>query len=149
MLCLFSMIHGEIIYSPYPFLDNQHMVRLEMDFVAVSQQKSPQYNFYVGNNTKRIYAENKLPKFIKLKLAMINSIPKKDWNHYSDYESFVELDSYLYNNFIQHNPEFKHIGWQVSDSIYVIVLDEDKLTELKGTSIDTRKESQRESQKDS
>ena len=141
----------EIQFSPYP-LGNKYLLLVQLESVVNLRQTlsySSMYNLYIGNNTKRIYAENKLPKFIKLKLAMINSIPKKDWNHYSDYESFVELDSYLYNNFIQHNPEFKHIGWQVSDSMYVIVLDEDELTELKGTSIDTRKESQRESQKDS
>ena len=105
-----------------------------------------EYNFYVGNNTKRIYAKNKLPTFIKLKLAMINSIPKEDWDSFKHDDTFNELDCYLPANYTENNPEFKNIGWCVSDSIYVIVMSEDELSELKGISIDPRKESQTESQ---
>ena len=135
----------EILHSPYPFQDN-YMVILEMDNVSHTIHSSSQYNFYVGDNTKRIYAENKLPTFIKLKLAMINSISKKDWNSFKYDEAFIELDCYTHNKYIRNNPEFKDIGWCVSDSIYVIIMSEDELSELKGISIDTRKESQAESQ---
>jgi len=135
----------DILHSPYPFQDN-YMVILEMDNVATSLQNSPQYNFYVGNNTKRIFLPFSLPKFIRLKLAMINSIPKKDWNSFKHDDIFNELDCYLPANYTENNPEFKHIGWCVSDSIYVIVMAEDELSELKGISIDPRKESQRKSQ---
>ena len=135
----------EILHSPYPFQDN-YMVILEMEIVATSLQNSPQYNFYVGNNTKRIYAENKLPTFIKLKLAMINSIPKENWKSFEYDDTFTELDCYIPPKYITYNPEFKNIGWCVSDSIYVIIMSEDELSELKGISIDPRKESQAESQ---
>ena len=135
----------EILHSPYLFQDN-YMVILEMDTVVSSRRDTPQYNFYVGDNTKRIYAENKLPTIIKLKLAMINSIPKEDWNSFKHDDTFNELDCYLPANYTENNPEFKNIGWCVSDSIYVIVMSEDELSELKGISIDPRKESQRESQ---
>ena len=43
----------------------------------------------------------------------------------------------------------ENISWKLSDSIYVIVLHEDELMMLQGTNIDTRKKSQRESQKNS
>ena len=135
----------EIIHSPYPFQDN-YMVVLEMDTVVDSRRKTPQYNFYVGNNTKRIFSPSSLPPFIKLKLAMINSIPRKDWKSFEHDDTFTELDCYLPPKYITYNSEFKHIGWCVSDSIYVIVMSEDELSELKGISIDPRKESQRESQ---
>ena len=104
------------------------------------------YNIYIGNNTKRIYTENKLPPLIKSKLAMINSIPKEDWNieQYKDY--LLEVDCYAHRKNFTKNPEFKNIGWCMSDSIYVIVMSEDELSELKGISIDPRKESQRKSQ---
>ena len=135
----------EIIHSPYPFQDN-YMVILEIEIVATSLQNPSQYNFYVGNNTKRIFLPSSLPKFIRLKLAMINSIPKEDWNSFEYDEAFNELDCYLPANYTENNPEFKNIGWCVSDSIYVIVMSEDELSELKGISIDPRKESQTESQ---
>ena len=146
MLCLFSMRTEEIQFSPYP-LGNKHMVlttkRPHMGTSLCS------YSLYVGNNTKRIYVENRLPTFIQSKLAMINAIPKDDWGmeQYEDY--LLEVDCYAHRKNLKKHSEFKHIGWQVSDSMYVIVLDEDELTELKGINIDTRKESQRESQKDS
>ncbi|QDP55839.1 MAG: hypothetical protein Tp1100SUR639781_52 [Prokaryotic dsDNA virus sp.] len=77
---------------------------------------------------------------------MINSISKKDWNAFED-EFFVELDCYVGKKFTSENPEFEHIGWCVSDSIYVIVMSEHELFELKGISIDTREKSQAESKK--
>jgi len=135
----------EILHSPYPFQDN-YMVVLEMDTVVDSRRKTPQYNFYVGNNTKRIFQHTTLPTFIKLKLAMVNSFSKKDWNSFKHDDTFTELDFYTHYRYTKNNPEFKHIGWCVSDSIYVIVMSEDELSELKGISIDPRKESQRESQ---
>ena len=135
----------EIIHSPYPFQDN-YMVILEIEIVATSLQNPSQYNFYVGNNTKRIFLPSSLPKFIRLKLAMINSIPKEDWDSFKHDDTFNELDCYLPANYTENNPEFKNIGWCVSDSIYVIVMSEDELSELKGISIDPRKESQTESQ---
>tara|TARA_R110002072_G_scaffold296055_1_gene467423 strand:+ start:181 stop:621 length:441 start_codon:yes stop_codon:yes gene_type:complete len=136
----------EIVYSPRPFLNHQHLVLLEMGIVSKSIHSLPQYNLYVGNNTKRIFLPSSLPSFIQLKLAMINSIPKEDWNLFRHDETFLEIDCYIYHRYTKNNPEFKHIGWCVSDSIYVIVMSEDELSELKGISIDPRKESQRESQ---
>ena len=135
----------EILHSPYPFQDN-YMVILEMDNVSHTIHSSSQYNFYVGNNTKRIFSPSSLPSFIQLKLAMINSISRKDWNSFRHDDTFIELDCYTHNRYIKNNPEFKHIGWCVSDSIYVIIVSEDELSELKGISIDPRKESQTESQ---
>jgi len=53
------------------------------------------------------------------------------------------------NSLLAQKMVMKDISWKLSDSIYVIVLHEDELTMLQGTNIDTRKESQRESQKNS
>ena len=111
----------EILHSPYPFQDN-YMVVLEIEIVATSLQNFPQYNLYVGNNTKRIFQHTTLPASIQSKLAMINSIDKKDWNSFKHDDTFNELDCYLPANYTENNPEFKYIGWCVSDSIYVIVM---------------------------
>ena len=135
----------EILHSPYPFQDN-YMVILEMDTVVSSRRDTSQYNFYVGDNTKRIFLPFSLPSFIQSRLAMINSISKEDWNSFEHDETFHELDCYTHYRYTKNNPEFKNIGWCVSDSIYVIIVSEDELSELKGNSIDTRKESQAESQ---
>ena len=135
----------EILHSPRPYLENYKVILETKNPVTYGINYST-YSLYVGNNTKRIFSPSSLPPFIKLKLAMINSIPKKDWKSFEHDDTFTELDCYLPPKYITYNPEFKHIGWCVSDSIYVIVMSEDELSELKGISIDPRKESQRESQ---
>jgi len=142
----------EIIYSPYQCEKNKFLVLMQVSTKtsnASGRVLYPEYNLYVGNNTKRIFQRTTLPTFIQSKLAMINAIPKDDWGmeQYEDY--LLEVDCYAHRKNLKKHSEFKHIGWQVSDSMYVIVLDEDELTELKGINIDTRKESQRKSQKDS
>ena len=139
----------EIQYSPYQVEKNKFLVLIEVSTktsLASGRVSYPEYNLYIGDNTKRIFSPSSLPKFIQLKLAMINSIPKEDWKSFEYDDTFTELDCYIPPKYITYNPEFKNIGWCVSDSIYVIIMSEDELSELKGISIDTRKESQRESQ---
>tara|TARA_R100001126_G_C4822030_1_gene147214 strand:- start:198 stop:641 length:444 start_codon:yes stop_codon:yes gene_type:complete len=143
-----TMRANQILHSPYPSLEN-FMVILETEIVVNSLQKSHTYNVYIGDNTKRIFKHVTLPTFIKSKLAMIKSIPKEEWNAYKDDELFNELDCYLPQNHTQNNPEFKKIGWCVSDSIYVIIMSEEELSELKGIRIDTREKSQGESKTNS
>ena len=136
---------NKILHSPRAFLGNYKVI-LETENPVHYGINSPEYNLYIGNNTKRIFSPSSLPKFIKLKLAMINSISKEDWKSFEYDDTFTELDCYIPPKYITYNPEFKKIGWCVSDSIYVIIMSEDELSELKGISIDTRKESQAESQ---
>ena len=73
------------------------------------------YNVYVAKDTTRRYKQEQLPSFILSKII----IAKEDG--------------------------LEDVSWKISDSIYVIVLTKQELSELKGTRIDTRKESQRES----
>jgi hypothetical protein len=80
---------------------------------------------------------------------MIKSIPKEEWKSFEYDETFTELDCYIPPKYITYNPEFKHIGWCVSDSIYVIILSEEELSELKGIRIDTREKSQSKSKTNS
>ena len=100
----------EIVYSPRPFLDHQHMVLLEMGMVSTPIHFSPQYSLYVGDNTKKIFQRTTLPTFIQSKLAMINAIPKDDWGmeQYEDY--LLEVDCYAHRKNLKKHSEFKHIG---------------------------------------
>ena len=143
-----TMRANQILHSPYPSLEN-FMVILEMGLQMETINSSPRYNVYIGDNTKRIFKDGTLPTFIKSKLAMIKSIPREEWNAYKDDELFNELDCYLPQNHTQNNPEFKKIGWCVSDSIYVIIMSEEELSELKGIRIDTREKSQSKSKTNS
>tara|TARA_R100001230_G_C5647789_1_gene153210 strand:+ start:496 stop:945 length:450 start_codon:yes stop_codon:yes gene_type:complete len=145
-----TMRANQILHSPYPSLEN-FMVILETEVPVSKRENSAplSYNVYIGDNTKRIFKHGTLPTFIKSKLAMIKSIPKEEWNAYNNDELFNELDCYLPQNHTQNNPEFKKIGWCVSDSIYVIIMSEEELSELKGIRIDTREKSQSKSKTNS
>ena len=146
-----TMRANQILHSPYPSLEN-FMVILEMEIFSNAKNRVSNqtvYNIYIGDNTKRIFKHVTLPTFIKSKLAMIKSIPKEEWNAYNNDELFNELDCYLPQNHTQNNPEFKKIGWCVSDSIYVIIMSEEELSELKGIRIDTREKSQSKSKTNS
>jgi hypothetical protein len=140
----------KVTVSPFTLSKNFNMVLVQTEGVAKLRQcLDTSYNVYIGNNTKRIFKHGTLPTFIKSKLAMVKSIPKEEWNAYKDDELFNELDCYLPQNHTQNNPEFKNIGWCVSDSIYVIILSEEELSELKGIRIDTREKSQSKSKTNS
>ena len=143
-----TMRADEIIHRPYPFQGN-YMVILEMGLQMETINSSPRYNVYIGDSTKRIFKDGTLPTFIKSKLAMIKSIPKEEWNieQYEDY--LLEVDCYAHRKNFTKNPEFQNIGWCMSDSIYVIILSEEELSELKGIRIDTREKSQSKSKTNS
>mgnify|MGYP003134259161 CR=1 FL=1 len=99
------------------------------------------YNIYVAKNNIRRYNFDSLPPFILIKILVAKEL--------STNPRFKSIHSIPSKNELFTCPKDgnESISWKLSDSIYVIVLDEDELTQLKGTTVDTRKESQRESQK--
>ena len=101
------------------------------------------YNIYIAKNNVRLYNSDSVPSYVKIKIIIADEL--------STNPRFKSIYSIPSKNELFTCPEDgnENISWKVSDSIYVIVLDQDELTELQGISIDTRKESQRESQKDS
>ena len=99
------------------------------------------YNIYVAKNNIRRYNLDSLPPFILIKILVAKEL--------STNPKFKSIYSVPSKNELFTCPKDgnESISWKLSDSIYVIVLNEDELTQLKGTTVDTRKESQRESQK--
>ena len=101
------------------------------------------YNFYIAKDSIRRYAPDSLPSFLHIKIIIAKALSTKP--------RFKSIYSIPSKNELFTCPEDGHedISWKLSDSIYVIVLHEDELMMLQGTNIDTRKESQREGQKNS
>jgi len=101
------------------------------------------YNVYVAKDTTRRYKQEQLPSFILSKIIIAKEL--------STNPRFKSIYSIPSKNELFTCPEdgLEDVSWKISDSIYVIVLTKQELSELKGTRIDTRKESQRESQKNS
>ena len=101
------------------------------------------YNIYVAKNNIRLYNSDSLPSYVKIKIIIADEL--------STNPKFKSIYSIPSKNELFTCPEDgnENISWKLSDSIYVIVLHEDELMMLQGTNIDPRKESQRESQKNS
>ena len=101
------------------------------------------YNIYVAKNNIRLYNSDSLPSYVKIKIIIADEL--------STNPRFKSIYSIPSKNELFTCPEDgnENISWKLSDSIYVIVLHEDELMMLQGTNIDSRKESQRESQKNS
>jgi hypothetical protein len=97
------------------------------------------YNVYVAKDTTRRYKQEQLPSFILSKIIIAKEL--------SINPRFKSIYSIPSKNELFTCPEdgLEDVSWKISDSIYVIVLTKQELSELKGTRIDTRKESQRES----
>jgi hypothetical protein len=101
------------------------------------------YNFYIAKDTIRRYTPDSLPSFLNIKIIIAKEL--------STNPKFKSIYSIPTKHELFTCPEDGHedISWKLSDSIYVIVLHADELQMLQGTNIDTRKESQRKSQKNS
>lgn len=139
------MLIQEVRLSPRPIHDEEHgtfyMVLCQVTNVGTSLQSS--YKFHTDTNTIRRFTDATIPSFLKVKLAMIRASIS---NKYLP-DSFAEPDCYRWREATKNNPEFKYIGWQISDTLFVIVCDKDELSQLRGYN-DTREKSQRESKEE-
>ena len=73
------------------------------------------YEVFVGDNFIRYYRGDTLPDFIKEKLAMIYATP--NLGIHEDME--VNQLNLMINSY---QPKLDEVGWQVSDSWFVVVL---------------------------
>jgi hypothetical protein len=118
------------------------MVLCEVNYVEAFRHSS--YKFYTDSNTLRRYTDPVLPNFLRVKFSMIKAADVKGEFMPVD---FSELDCYRWREATKNNPEFKYIGWQISDTLFVIVCDKDELLQLRGYN-DTREKSKRKSQEE-
>ena len=85
-----------------------------------------EYTIFVGDNFKRHYSDDTLPDFVKERLTMIVASSKtnrRDWE-------FSQYDVYWPYKILPEG--FEEIGWQVSDTYFVVAMSPDQLEELKG-----------------
>jgi hypothetical protein len=83
------------------------------------------YFVYVREFIVRIYDDDTLPDFIKMRLSMILALDRKFSN--GGYKP-TQLDL-----FINHaGKEFEEIGWQIDDEYFTLVLKTEELASLQG-----------------
>lgn len=89
---------------------------------------SDSFEIFVGDNKCRIFTKDNLPDSIKFQLAVIHTI---DW---SEYDTYQEEIKHL-NLFIlppRYPDVCKDFGWMRHGHIYVLVLPDKVLQELRG-----------------
>lgn len=84
-----------------------------------------EYTAFVGDKFERHYTDDTLPDILKERLAMIIASSKEvkrdyEFSQYEFYRPKTIPDGFL------------EIGWQVSDSFFVIVMSDEELEKLKG-----------------
>lgn len=82
------------------------------------------YIVFVGDNYLRNYSEATLPDFIKQKLAMIYATPNIGIHEDMDINQLkLMINAY--------QPSLDEVGWQASDSWFIVVLTSGELASMK------------------
>lgn len=83
------------------------------------------YAVFVSDNFIRYYESDTLPDFIKEKLAMIHATPNLGIHE--------DMEVNQYNLMINsYQPKLEEVGWQVSDSWFIVILTSQELASMKG-----------------
>jgi hypothetical protein len=83
------------------------------------------YTVFISDNYLRHYTGDTLPDFIKEKLAMIHATPNLGIHEDMEINGLnLMLNSY--------QPKLDEIGWQASDSWFVIILTTQELASMQG-----------------
>ena len=144
----------KVSLSPVPILppedETLYMVLCEVNYVETSRHSS--YKFYTDSNTLRRYTDPVLPNFLRVKFSMIKAADVREEflglrTKHAAMIDFGEGDCYRWREATKNNPEFKYIGWQISDTLFVIVCDKGELSQLRGYN-DTREKSKRKSKEE-
>jgi len=102
-----------------------HLSELEGHYWVHAQLLGNELHIDVGDSMVRMFNLSQLPDCIRSQLAMIHT---KDWSE------LIRFPHY-WLSFPQGYPEnYLDIGWMLSDSVYVFVLSEKVLEELRGES---------------
>jgi len=114
------------------------------------------YVVCVDKNYTRKFTDETLPIFIRMKLPFAKATSKYSGNTASiDYEPYMSVlrdpDLYICPDDMK---DLENIAWQVSPSLYIIVLHDTDLNSLRGESLtkdthDTRSKSKKESKTNS
>lgn len=92
-----------------------------------------EYCICVGKGEYRYYTQDTLPDAVKALFSMIHTIPFNDKQPWE----VNPVDVYINN----HDARLNETGWRVNESIYMLVLDNELLEQLRGGSHDTRRQS--------
>ena len=106
-------------------MGSQHDERL---FRVPMRRIDGDYILFVADFSRRIFTEATLPDDIKHKLAMILASPTVYiWNEDELFKSWSLLS--IYTNTYQ--PNLEDIGWRISDTMFLIIMNYDELMSLR------------------
>lgn len=106
----------KLVPLSHPWLEGLYRVP-----VKVTKEK---YRVFVGKNSTRLFTKNTIPPEILAKLVMATSTCK---------EYQLDKDMYEYDLYAcLHRGDMSDVGWRESESMYVVVLTDTELNQLKG-----------------
>jgi len=92
-----------------------------------------EYCVCVGRGEYRYYTKETLPDKVKALFSMIHTMPFNDRQPWE----VTPIDAYINNQ----DARLNETGWRVSDFLYILVLDNSTLQDMKGGGDDTRRQS--------
>lgn len=98
-------------------------------FRVLVQRTKEYYIIYMGDNATRTLTEAELPAALKSTFAMIRAC--KDHDLVMVHDPFIETAAFPFNN-TTYPPEFNDIGWRLTQSWYVVVMDRKLFNYLRG-----------------
>lgn len=114
MINLFDL--DDLHALPHETLENHY--RVPVKYI------NPNYIVFVGNKFRRTFTEDTLPDNILSKLTMARASDKK----YLDDDKVNAIDIFYY----PHDDSMGDVGWRVSETMYIVVLEERELRSLLG-----------------
>ena len=108
-------------------LENLHALpheKLKNHWRVPVQYIDPNYIVFAGHKFTRTFSEDTLPKNILSKLTMARASGKK----YLDDDMVNAVDMFYY----PHDDSMGDVGWRISETMYIVVLEERELRSLLG-----------------
>jgi hypothetical protein len=87
------------------------------------------HTVYVGNDSTRIFTPDTLPSVLKHRLAIIKSRPP-DGNEKEPSASSM-LGLFMHPPRTECSEEMKVIGWQSAETMYIVIVSEEELEQIK------------------
>lgn len=81
------------------------------------------YEIVIGKNHRRIFTDDTLPDFVKKVLTMAKA---------SATSVLHDSEMYKYELYVCPVKHMEYIGWQASQSVFIIVMTKEQLDKLKG-----------------
>ena len=109
-------------------LEPIEIVKQETMYMVPLIRSPNKYEVFIANKYLRIFTDETLPSYIKSALSMAEVAS-------TSYAKDSEVTNW--DLFICRVPNMDYVGWRASESVYIIILNEEQLNTIRGERHDT------------